>query len=265
MVSVFKSALAAEEGCQKAPSATEHAGSCLLGELRAAIGRGRFSQVVTAQIDSPLRRTWRDLFDPYTKERLSDNYESLRTAFRDLGNLRLGELKNGSRERVGWDMRLPTFEEFANERAIKSNGRLKYFLFPESIGGYLDFMATLMNRSEGYFVVSVMSSGFSFGAETAAILRENGKLANFVFAGYTGGRYPHENHNYRFRDGSNMVGKVFIAPEDLELIDQNTAPVLVVDDSIVTGGTTSEVEALLRKHGADEVYKISGDLPALYL
>ena len=266
MFSALKDSTTIDERQSKVISGMEPAGSHLHEDFRAALRTGQFSQRAIASIDGSLRQTWMDLFDPQVKGFIPQNYDLLRSMFNTFGDLRLSELEIEGRVCLNVNKPVPSFKEFINEKPVVYDDKIRYLFFAGATGSNFGFMPTLMDRNESYFVVPVMNGGFYLGAETNAILVRNGKSAGFAFAGYSTGVYRHGNHRHLFRDGSDMVGKVFVTQKDMDLIDQNRdRPMLIVDDNLATGETVSNVETLLRKHGVTEIYKIANDYMCLYL
>lgn len=265
MFSAPKNLQTAVERQSKVISGTEPAGSYLHEDYNAALGKGYLSQGVIASMDNSLRQTWRDLFDPQVKGFVSQNYGILRSMFDTYGDLRLSELEMNGRLCIV-DPKAPSFKEFINGKPLVVGSEQKCLCYPGNKIGTLGFMSSMMDRSEGYFVVPVMNSGFYLAAEVSALLRRNGKSSGFALAGYSVDAYYHKNHYSVFRDGSSMEGKIYVAPQDLELIDQNrNKPMLIVDDQIATGDTVRKIEGMLRGRGVTEIYKVINDYLCLYL
>jgi hypothetical protein len=96
----------------------------------------------------------------------------------------------------------------------------------------------------GMTIAMVMCQGYEDNLVYASF-KKDFIAERFVLIGYSTGRY---DTSKIFKDGTSMVGRIFITEEDLEIIRQNSsAPMMLVDRRICTGLTISTIGKSLKR------------------
>ncbi len=181
-------------------------------------------------INSDFRRLWYGIFNPSTD--ISDRItkaEGARLIFERLSQMSFIEL-----ERV-------CLSNYWKNTDMPKEKHLK-------VGGAFASIA-----SGRYFVVPIMVSGIMPGAFVNSYLSEKGRSDGFALVGYSTGAYK----DYFFNDGSKIAGMVNISEFDLEILRGNKDKnALMVDDTLVTGGTATAVINKLKDIGFRNISKL---------